>query len=167
MVLSVPLSGQESNENPGRYFETRFVRASRTDALETLEFAFHVEFKSSLGSSIRDSNLWDDEKLIRFSRTSDKGEFKFDPKNSEAAEAFLDIFSTTEEVTQPRIFRLIQNRLLEIARGPNDPRGPWLKEVLDKYPNLRELAPVRAAFAEVPAAGGRPPRGGAGVPDQK
>jgi hypothetical protein len=150
LVLSVPLSGHESSQNPGRYFETRFVRASRTDTVETLEFVFHVEFRPSFGSSIRVSNLWDDEKLIRFSRSSDTGEFKFDSKNSEAAESFLDIFSTNEEVTQPRIFRLIQNHLLEIARAPNDYRRPWLKEVLDKHVNLQELAPVRATFAQAP-----------------
>ncbi len=70
MVLSVPLSGHEGKENPGRYFESRFVRAIRTDTLETLEFVFHVEFKPGFGSPIQVSNLWDDEKLIRFSRTA-------------------------------------------------------------------------------------------------
>ena len=91
MVLSVPLSGHEGNENPGRYFETRFVRASQTEARETFEFVFHVEFRSSFGSSIQVSNLWDDEKVIRFSRPDGRGEFKFDSKNSEASKAFIDI----------------------------------------------------------------------------
>jgi hypothetical protein len=114
------------------------------------------------------SNLWDDEKLIRFSRTAGQGEFKFDAKNSEASEAFVnDIFTTNEEVSQRRIFQLIQNRLLEIARGPNDQRRRWLKEVLDENPNLPELAPVRAAFAKVPSATAHPPRGGVGIPDRK
>jgi hypothetical protein len=149
MVLSVPLSGHEGNPNPGRYFESRFVRASRTETLETLEFVFHVEFRPSFGSSIQVSNLWDDEKLIRFSRTNGQGEFKFDSKKSEASEAFVDdIFTTSEEVNQPGIFRLIQNHLLAIANEPNNQRRRWLKEVLDENPNLPELVPVRAAFAK-------------------
>ena len=149
MVLSVPLSGHDGNPNPGRYFESRFVRASRTDALETLEFVFHVEFRPSLGSSIQVNSLWDEEKLIRFSRTTGQGEFRFDPKHSEASEAFVnDIFTTSEEANQPRIFPLIQNHLLEIASGPNNQRRRWLKEVLDQNPNLPELALVRAAFGK-------------------
>ena len=149
MVLSVPLSGHEGNPNPGRYFESRFVLASRTSTLETLEFVFHVEFRPSLRSSIQMSNLWDDEKLFRFSRTAGQGEFRFDAKHSEASEAFVnDIFTTSEEVNQPRIFRLIQTHLLEIASGPNNQRRRWLKEVLDENPNLPELAPVRDAFGK-------------------
>jgi hypothetical protein len=149
MVLSVPLSGHDGNPNPGRYFESRFVRASRTDTMETLEFVFHVEFRPSFGSSIQVSNLWDDEKLIRFSRTAGQGEFRFDAKHSEASEPFVnDISTTSEEVNQPRIFRLIQNHLLEIASGPNNQRRRWLKEVLDENPNLPELAPVGAAFGK-------------------
>lgn len=168
MVLRVPLSGHEGNDNPGRYFETRFIRARRTETAETLEFVFHVEFRSSLGSSIQLSNLWDEEKIVHFSRTVGQGEFKFDARNSEASEAFVsDIFGTNEGVTHRRIFRLIQDRLLDIARGPNDQRRRWLKEVLDENPNLPELAPVRAAFAKVPAATGRPPRDGVGIPRSK
>jgi len=148
MVLSMPRSGNEISQNPGRTFETRFTRASLSGGKETLEFVFHVEFSSGFGSSIQVNNLWDEEKLIRFSRTAGQAEFKFDAKNSEATEAFLDIFSTNEEVTRPRIFRLIRTHLLEIARGPNDPHRPWLKDLLEKYPNLRELAPVRTAFGK-------------------
>ena len=150
MVLSVPLSGHEGSENPGRYFETRFVKASRTEILETLEFVFHLEFQPSFGSSIQVSNLWYEEKLIRFYRRGGQGEFRFDAKNSEASEAFVnDIFTTNEDVSQRRIFQLVQNRLLDIARGPNDQRRHWLKEVLDQNSSLPELAPVRAAFAKV------------------
>ena len=168
MVLRVPLSGHEGNDNPGRYFETRLIRAKRAETTETLEFVFHVEFGSSLGSSIRVSNLWDEEKLIRFSRTAGQREFKFDARNSEASEAFVsDIFGTNEGVTHTRIFRLIQDRLLDIARGPNGQHRQWLKEMLDENPNLPELATVRAAFAKVPAATGRPRRDGAGIPDRK
>ena len=151
MVLHVPLSGHEGNDNPARYFETRFVRASRTAALETLEFVFHVAFRPSLFSSIQVNSLWEDEKIIRFSRPVGGGEFKFDGKTSEASQAFADdVFSTSEEVAQPRIFRLIQKHLLEIARGPNDQRRRWLKEVLEQNPALPELARVRAAFANAP-----------------
>lgn len=151
MVLRVPLSGHEGNDNPGRYFETRFIRARRTETTETLEFVFHVDFGSSLGSSIQVSNLWDEEKLIRFSRTTGQGEFNFDARNSEASEAFVsDIFGTNEGVPHTRIFRLIQDRLLDIARGPNNQRRRWLKEVLEENPNLPELAPVRAVLAKAP-----------------
>ena len=120
-------------ENPGRYFETRFVRASRTDALERLEFVFHVAFWPRLFSSIQVKNLWEDEKVIRFSRPIGQGEFKFDAKHSEASEAFVDdIFNTSEHVPQRRIFRLIEDHLIDIARGPKNSRGERLKEVLNK-----------------------------------
>jgi hypothetical protein len=57
-VLIVPILGHEGNQNPGRYFETRFVRASQSEGRETLEFFYHVEFRSSFGSKIQVSNLW-------------------------------------------------------------------------------------------------------------
>jgi hypothetical protein len=150
-VLFVPLSGHEGNANPGRYFETRFVKASRTDALETLDFVFRVAFRPSLLNSIQEITLWEDEKLVRFSRPTGQSEFKFDAKNSEASEAFVnDIFSLNEQVAQRRILRLIQDHLIEIARGPNDQRRRWLKEMLEQNPTLPELARVRAAFAKAP-----------------
>jgi hypothetical protein len=149
MVLTMPISGHQANENPGRQFETRFVRASQSEAGETLEFVYHVEFSSGFGSSI-EGDLWGDEKVIRFSRPDGEGEFNFDPGKSEASEAFVrDIFSASE-VGQPQLFDLVQDHLLEIARGPNDRRREWLKEVLEQNPDLAELARVRAAFAKAP-----------------
>jgi hypothetical protein len=147
MVLSVPLSGSEISQNPGRTFETRFVRASQSGGRETLEFVFHAEFNSGF-SPVHVNNLWDDEKVIQFSRPIGQGEFKFDSKNSEAPEAFLDIFSTSDEVPQPRIFKVIQNHLLQIASGPHNRRRGWLKELLDQNPTLPALAPVRAALGD-------------------
>lgn len=66
MVLTVPLAGHNGNENPGRQFETRFVRASESAAGEKLEFVYRVEYSSGFGSSIEMSDLWDDEKVVRF-----------------------------------------------------------------------------------------------------
>jgi hypothetical protein len=147
-VLIVASSGHEGNQNLGRYFEARFVRGNQSDGRETLEFIYHGEFRSGFGSRIEVNNLWGDEKVIRFSRPNGQGEFKFDPKNSEASEVFIDdIFSAELEVTQPRLFRLVQDHLLEIARGPKDRRRAWLKEVLDSYADAPELARVREAFA--------------------
>jgi hypothetical protein len=69
-VLTVPLSGHDVNQNPGRVFETRFVRASQAEGREILEFIYHVEFGRGFGSSIDVDSLWNDEKAIRFSRPS-------------------------------------------------------------------------------------------------
>jgi len=146
MVLTVPSSGHDGNENPGRQFETRFVRASQTGSRETLEFLYHVGFSSGFGSSIDVGNLWDDEKDIRFSRTNGQGEFKFDSKNSEASEAFVRESFSSYGVDQARLFELVQDHLLEIARGPNDRRREWLKDLLEKNANLPQLARVREAF---------------------
>ena len=105
---------------------------------------------------------------MRFSRSTGQGVFNFDARNSEASEAFVnDIFGTNEGVTHTRIFQLIENRLLEIARGPNGQRRQWLKEMLDENPNLPELAPVRAGFAKVPEAAEHPPLDGVGIRDRK
>ena len=150
LVLYVPLSGHEGNKNPGRKFETRFVRASQSGARETLEFVFHVKFSSGFGSSIQVSNLWDDEKVIRFSRPTGQGEFKLDAKNSEASEAFVEDIFSSDDLGPPRLFELVQDHLLVIARGPHDQRRKWLQEVLQQNPNLPELAPARAAFAKAP-----------------
>ena len=65
MILTVPLSGDEISENPGRYFKTRFVRASQSGDRETLEFVFDVEFSSG-SSRIEVDNLWSEGKIIRF-----------------------------------------------------------------------------------------------------
>jgi len=165
-VLTVPLSGHEIYENPARRFETRFARASRSKDGETLEFVFHVEFRSSVGSSIDVSYLWGDEKVVRFFRSTMQTEFHFDAKNSEASESFVDaIFGPRE--AGPQLFELIQNHLLDIARGPNGRRREWLKEVLDENPDLPELAPVRAAFSKVLPAAAHPRRDGVGIPDRK
>jgi hypothetical protein len=67
MSLTVPLKGHQGNENPGRLFETRFVRESQSEGRETLEFIYHVEFGPGFGSTV-DADLWGDEKVIRFSR---------------------------------------------------------------------------------------------------
>ena len=147
MVLTVPLSGHDGNENPGRQFETRFVRASRSDARETLEFVYHVGFSPGFGSSIA-ASLWDDEKIVRFSRPIGQVEFKFDAKNSEASQAFVKEIFSSIAVESPRLFELVQDHLLVIAGGQHDKNWEWLKEVLDQNPTLPELARVRAAFAK-------------------
>jgi hypothetical protein len=146
LVLTVPISGEQGNENPGRTFETRFVRARQSGRRETLEFLYHVEFFPGLGSTT-DPDLWDDERIIRFSRPSGQGEFKFDVKNSELSEAFVrKMFSSVK--AGPQRFEVLQDRLLAIARGPKDRNREWLKELLDENPNLPELAPVREAFGK-------------------
>jgi hypothetical protein len=96
MVLTVPLAGGQFNENPGRQFETRFVRASQSAGHETLEFLYHVEFIPGVGSSVS-ADLWGEEKVICFSRPNQEGEFRFDPIKSAASEAFVeDIFSSDD-----------------------------------------------------------------------
>ena len=150
MVLTVPLSGHNNNENPGRQFETRFVRASRSAAGETLEFVYHVEYSPGIASSIEMSDLWDDEKIVRFSRPIGQGEFKFDAKNSEGSQAFVKEIFRSSDVGLPRLFDLVQDHLLAIARGPHDRRREWLKEMLEQNPYLDELARVRTAFAKAP-----------------
>ncbi len=147
MVLTVPLSGHDGNENPGREFETRFVRARQSAGRETLEFVYHVEFGHGFGSSI-DADLWGDEKIIRFFRPNGQGEFKFDAKNSEASEAFVKKIFSSLNVGLPQLFELVHDHLLDIARGPNDRRREWLKDLLEKNPNVPELARVREAFAK-------------------
>ena len=120
---------------------------------DSLEFIYHVGFVSGFGSvgflSPSDvGNLWDDEKVIRFSRPSGQGQFKFDAKNSEASEAFVKESFSSYGVDQPRLFELVQDHLLEIARGPNDRRREWLKDLLEKNPDLPQLARVREAFSK-------------------
>ena len=145
MVLTLPLSGHYGNENPGREFETRFVRARQSAGRESLEFVYHVEFGPGFGSST-DADLWGEEKINRFSRPTGQGEFKFDAKNSEASEAFVMKIFNSLDVELPQLFEFVQDHLLEIARGPNDRRRDWLKEVLEQNPDLPQLARVREAF---------------------
>jgi len=166
MVLTMPLAGGQFNENPARQFETRFIRGNQSGGSETLEFIYHVEFTPWFRSSI-DTGLWSEEKVIRFSRMPGQTEFRFDLKSSEASETFVEDIFSSDELGPPRLFELVQDHLLAIAREPHDQRRRWLQEVLDENPSLPELAPVRAAFAKVPAAAGRPPRGGVGIPDRK
>lgn len=149
LVLTVPLSGYEVQVNPGRQFETRFVRASHSGVRETLEFLYHIEFVSGLGSSV-DTVLWHDEKFIRFSRTNGRGEFKFDSARSEASAAYVEQIFSPREAGNFQDIDAIQDHLLEIARGPNGPRREWLKELLDEYPDAVPLARARAALAKSP-----------------
>jgi hypothetical protein len=149
MVLTVPLSGHDGNENPGRQFETRFVRASQSGAREMLEFVYHVQFFPGFGSSIK-ANLWNDEKVVRFSRSTGQSEFKFDAKNSEASQAFVKEAFSSLNVGLPQLFELVQNHLLVTARGPHDKNWEWLKEMLEQNPTLPELASVRTVFAKAP-----------------
>lgn len=149
MVLTVPLAGGEFNENPTRQFETRFIRGNQSGGRETLEFIYHVEFTPSFRSTI-DTDLWRDEKVIRFSRATGQAEFKFDPRNSEASKAFVEDIFSTDDLGPPRLLESVQTHLLDIARGPRDRRREWLKELLEQNPNLPELARVRAAFAKAP-----------------
>ena len=148
MVLTVPLAGHQGNENPGRKFETRFVRASQSGGRETLEFLYHVGFFPGFGSTI-DADLWDDEKTIQFSRPSGQGEFKFDVGKSESTEVYVKkMFSSLE--AGPQLFELIQDHLIEIARGPHDRHRKWLKELLEQNWDAPQLARVRLAFEKTP-----------------
>lgn len=115
-------------------------------AVKLLEFVYHVEFGSGFGSSIDVGDLWDDEKVIRFSRPNGQGEFKFDAKNSEAPEAFVKEMFSSDGSAQPHLFDLMQDHLLEIARGPQNRRREWLKALLDVYGDAPQLARVREAF---------------------
>jgi hypothetical protein len=145
MVLTVPISGHQVNENPGRQFETRFVRASQSDGRETLELIYHVEFTPGFGSTV-DADLWGDEKVIRFSRPTGQSEFKFDAKSSEASKGFVENIFSPDELGPSRLLGLVQDRLLAIANGPHDRRRGWLKDLLEQNPNLRELGAVREAL---------------------
>ena len=146
MVLTVPLSGHQGNENPGRQFETRFVRASQSQGRETLEFVYHVKFGSGFRSSIEAVDLWDDEKVIRFSRPNGQIEFRFDAKSSEASEAFVKKIFASLEVGQFQLLTLVEDRLMEIARGPKNQRHEWLGDLLEQNASPPELARVREAF---------------------
>jgi hypothetical protein len=147
MVLTVPISGHQFNENPGRVFETRFVHESQSEGREILEFNYHVEFGPGFGSTV-DADLWRDEKVIRFSRPIGQSEFKFDAKNSETSKAFVENIFSSDELGPSRLLELVQDRLLEIARGPHARSWEWLKDLLDQNPNLRELKPVGEAFGK-------------------
>jgi hypothetical protein len=149
MVPTLPTSGDQVNENPARQFETRFVRASQWQGRETLEFIYHVEFAPGFGSTLN-ANLWDDEKVVRFSRPIGQGEFKFDSKNSKASLAFVENIFSSDELGPSRLLELVQDHLLDIAQRPDERRRGWLKELLEQNPTLPELARVRAAFAKAP-----------------
>lgn len=166
MVLTVPLAGGQFNENPARQFETRFIRGGQSGDRETLEFIYHVEFTPWFRSAI-DTNLWGDEKVVRFSRPNGQGEFKFDSKNSEVSKAFVKDIFNSDELGPPRLLALIQDHLLAIAHGPRGRHREWLEEMLDQNPNLPDLAPVRAALTKVPAATARPRGGGVEIPGRK
>jgi hypothetical protein len=147
MVLTVPLSGYQGNTTLVRQFETRFVRARQSEGTEILEFVYHVEFAA--GASTIDADLWGEEKVIKFSRSTGQGEFKFDAKNSEASEAFIEKIFSWNGIEPSLLFELIQDRLLMIARGPHNQRREWLKELLNDNADLPELDDIRAAFGKV------------------
>jgi hypothetical protein len=92
------------------------------------------------------SNLWDDEKVVRFSRPNGQSEFEFDVKNSEASEAFVNEMFNSDGSAQPHLFDLMQGHLLEIARGPQNRRREWLKGLIELYGDAPQLARVREAF---------------------
>jgi len=148
IVLTVPLSGYQGNTTLVRQFETRFVRASQSEGTESLEFVYHVEFAAGFASTF-DTDLWGEEKVIKFSRPTGQGEFKFDAKNSEASEAFVEEIFSWNGIEPSLLFELIQDRLLMIARGPHNQRREWLNELLNDNADLPELDDIRAAFGKV------------------
>jgi hypothetical protein len=96
------------------------------------------------------SDLWDEERVVRFSRPIGQGEFKFDAKNPEGSQAFVTEIFRSSDVGLPRLFDLVQDHLLAIAHGPRDRRWDWLKEVLEQNPSLPALDRIRAAFNKTP-----------------
>jgi hypothetical protein len=148
-VLAVPMKGHDMNYNPAREFSARFVRATTIAGRETLEFIYSISFESGFGSSNPfDQFLWQDEWTVAYSRAAGQVELKVDPKNSSTTKKIITDLFNYDTVENAELLGLVANHLLEIARQPNDPRRPWLKEVLNKYPNLRELAPVREVLRE-------------------
>lgn len=146
-VLVVPMKGHDMNHNPAREFSARFVRAMTIAGRETLEFIYSINFESGFGSSNPfEQFLWQDEWTVAYSRATGKAELKFDPKNSGATKKLIEELFNYDTIEDSKLLALITNQLIEIARQPDDRRRPWLREVLDKYPKLRELGSVREAF---------------------
>lgn len=144
-VLTVPVLGHYVNENPGREFETRFIRARTSAAGVTLEFVYHVETSPGLGSNVLDTELWGEEKVVRFIQTDRKSEFRFTARGSEGSKEFVENVFSMEELGPVR-FRLFQDKLLAIAHDPRDKRRLWLKDLLDQNPDTPELLTVRRAY---------------------
>lgn len=148
-VLSVPMKGHDANLNPAREFSTSFVRAVSIAQRERLEFIYSVRFESGFGSSSPlEQFLWEDEWTVAYCRAPGQVELQFDSKNSSTTKKVIADLFNYDTLENAELLGLVANHLLEIARQPSDPRRRWLKEVLDRYPNTRELVPVREAFGK-------------------
>ena len=152
-VLGVPSEGRMLNADPAREFETRFIRRETVGEIEMLKFVYSVKFFSGIrvGSSV-DMDLWQDERIVTFSRKEGQAAFQFDLQRSETAKEFVDfIFSFDDTVglkeDRTKYYRLLSDHLLEIARSPRDRRREWLRQLLERERDIPSLEPARKAFA--------------------
>lgn len=158
-VLSVRSEGQMVNGDPARGFETRFIRGETSGDVEMLKFVYSAEFfgGSGSGDASIDINLWQDERIVTFSRKKGEATFQFDPRRSEMSKDYADfIFSEDGGAVydspddQSKFYRLLTDHLLEIARNPHDRRREWLRQLLERKRDVSSLEPVRKAFANAP-----------------
>jgi hypothetical protein len=150
-VLRVPATGHQANNDPARSFETRFIRAETVAGIETLKFVYSVEFVSGYGSggASIDTSLWQDERIVTFSRSKGEVAFHFDPVRSQMAKEYADRIFSYDDFYGDEFgyYRLLSDRLLEIARNPHDRRREWLKQLLEREHDIPMLEPVRKVFA--------------------
>jgi hypothetical protein len=154
-VLRVPQSGHQANADPARDYSTRFVDGDFVHGVEILKFVYSAGFvsgSSSGGASI-EIDLWNDERVVAFSRPKGQTFFQFDRRRSETTKEFADFMLSEAGAVydfpaeRSKFYRLLGDHLLEIARDPRDPRHEWLRQLLDRERDVPSLEPVRKAFA--------------------
>jgi hypothetical protein len=145
-VLGLPAEGHDINDDPARFFNTSFMMANTKLGRESLEFVFHVRFKTQAWSDKPEALLWEQESTVVYTRLIGQTEFRYDRQNSKLTMEFADrIFAY--DIEKPDLYPLLSEQLLGIARGARDWRRAWLKQLLDRERDLPSLVPVRKAFA--------------------
>jgi hypothetical protein len=141
-ILEVTNTGHDVNDNPERFFSSRFLGYQAGPGKDVLRFVFSVEFKTHGEGEL----LWNDECAVTYSRASGMGVFRFDRAESALDEKAADGLFNYDSLKTTTFVRIASSHLMEIARNRQDPRRQWLKDFLKENDSLRQLDAVRTAF---------------------
>ncbi len=139
-ILTLPLRGHDVDAKPARYFSTRFKAYSTSGSRQSLEFAFVVRFDDYQNSR----ELWQEERTVVFSRANTRAGFAFDPAASNITSAFADKIFAFDSMDESDFVEFAHDRLMTIAKDPDDPRRAWLRQFLQDVPPSAKVRALKA-----------------------
>ncbi|MEP7367530.1 MAG: hypothetical protein ABI972_30085 [Acidobacteriota bacterium] len=140
--------GRDMNVNPMRSWRGQFIAADGQSKPLTVTFLYFIEFKDR-ESGIK---LFDERRLVAFSRESPDTRFQFDAARSELSTEEIDTFFEFDNaIAHDEILSFARASLLSLARSGTTAQKQWLTNYLAAAPASAIKSELTRALAQDPA----------------